>query len=431
MMGKDGASASQALEQLKALSVGSNLAREVARMEQERASWRKAMTQNIGATQQLRVLAMGSAYSQIAKDLTEFRSAASITGQQYKELMAATSPAAQAIKAWQESQREQQEHIRKMLEPLADIRKSFMVDEGIRRQVREAALGVSAIRDQVRDAMSNVSGIGSMAKMWTKQMEDVRAQTRSALEGITLGAALKQQFQDFEHINKQWRVSPELLGVVDSLKELQSQIGKVALPTIDWSSAAALAKLLGEEGVAEQLAHLGIKPDGSLCEPKEAPEKGLMSRKQSDAVALLGLLLSIISMWMTLQMFYYQENAGAEQQAKNDEQATKQMRQLESLNRLVEQTLEQAAKAREERFVVRERPVTVRLNPEHGSSMAGKLMPNEVVRAIDKEGKWVEVEYYHWLHQDYRSGWVLKKYLERVPANYAKAVLDPKPQSRP
>jgi len=48
-------------------------------------------------------------------------------------------------------------------------------------------------------------------------------------------------------------------------------------------------------------------------------------------------------------------------------------------------------------------------------------MPNEVVRAIEKDGKWVEIEYYHWLHEEYRTGWVMKKYLERVPANYLKA----------
>ncbi|MFW5329679.1 SH3 domain-containing protein [Hydrogenophaga sp. ZJX-1] len=371
------------------------------------------MTQSIGATQQL-------------KELTEFRSAASVVGQQYKELLATTSPVARAVRAGQES-REQHEHIRKMLEPLADIRKRFMVEEGIRRQMHEAALGATAIRDQFREAISGLSGIGSVAKIWAQQMEDARAQTRSAYEGITLGSAIKKQLKDFEHINKQWRVAPELLGVVGSLKELQNQFGKVALPTIDWGSAAALAKLLGEQGLQEQLAHLGIEPDGSLREPKEAPEKGLLSRKQSDAVALVGLLLAIIGIWMALQMFYYQENAGAAQQAKNDEHASKQMRQLESLGRLVEKALEHSAIAQEERFVVRDRPATVRSKPEHGAAIEGKLMPNEVVRAIDKEGKWVEVEYYHWLREEYRTGWLLKKYMERVPANYAKAAPDPKP----
>ena len=48
-------------------------------------------------------------------------------------------------------------------------------------------------------------------------------------------------------------------------------------------------------------------------------------------------------------------------------------------------------------------------------------VPNEVVKVLDKKGKWIEVEYYHWLHEEYRTGWVLKKYLERVPANYSQA----------
>jgi hypothetical protein len=409
---------SLALDQLKGVTVGGTLAREVARMEQERASWRQAMLQGIGTTQQLKELTQkGSTYSKLAKELTEFRSSISIVGQQYKELMAATSPATQVIKAWQESQREQQEYIRKMLEPLAYIRKSFMLDEGARQRINEA----TAIRDQFKDALSGLSGVGSVAKMWAQQMEETRARTGRVLEGLKIDSAISQQLKDFEQINKQWRVSPELLGVVGSLKELHSQIGNVVLPTIDWGSAAALAKLLGQEGLEEQLAHLGIAPDGSLREPAEAPEKGLLSRKQSDAVALVGLLLAIISIWMALQMFYYQENAGTIQQAKDDEQAAKQMRQLESLSRLVEKALEQATKAKEERFVVRERTATVRSKPEHGSAMEGKLLPNEVVRAIDKNGKWVEVEYYHWLHEEFRTGWVLKRYLERVPANYSKA----------
>lgn len=409
---------SLALDQLKGVTVGGTLAREVARMEQERASWRQAMLQGIGTTQQLKELTQkGSTYSKLAKELTEFRSSISIVGQQYKELMAATSPATQVIKAWQESQREQQEYIRKMLEPLAYIRKSFMLDEGARQRINEA----TAIRDQFKDALSGLSGVGSVAKMWAQQMEETRARTGRVLEGLKIDSAISQQLNDFEQINKQWRVSPELLGVVGSLKELHSQIGNVVLPTIDWGSAAALAKLLGQEGLEEQLAHLGIAPDGSLREPAEAPEKGLLSRKQSDAVALVGLLLAIISIWMALQMFYYQENAGTIQQAKDDEQAAKQMRQLESLSRLVEKALEQATKAKEERFVVRERTATVRSKPEHGSAMEGKLLPNEVVRAIDKNGKWVEVEYYHWLHEEFRTGWVLKRYLERVPANYSKA----------
>jgi len=97
-----------------------------------------------------------------------------------------------------------------------------------------------------------------------------------------------------------------------------------------------------------------------------------------------------------------------------------QAQQIQSLTVLLEKALVQAAEQPEARFVVRERTATVRSRPENGAPVAGKLLPNEVVRAVDKDGKWVEVEYYHWLHEEYRTGWVLKKYLERVPANYSK-----------
>lgn len=397
------------LDQLKATTVGGTLAHELARMEQGRVSWHQAISQNIEAMQQLRELGrVGSTFSQISKDLAAFRSASYVIGHQYKEFVTATSPIAQAFKVLQESQREQQEHMRKMLEPLADIRKKFMLDQRNSKLIKDAALGATTLRNQFKDGM------------WAKQIEESRAQTQSVFERLKLGSGISQHLKDFEHINKKWMVSPELLSVVGTLKELQEQIGKVAIPTLDWGSAAALAKLLGKEGIEEQLAHLGIKPDGSLHESNQVSEKGLLSRKQSDAVALLGLLLSIISMWMALQMFYHQENSGSVQQVKNDEQVAKQMRQIESLGRLIEKALGQVARAQEERFVVRERPATVRSRPEHGSAVEGKLMPNEVVRAIDKDGKWVEVEYYHWLHEAYRTGWVLKKYLERVPANYAR-----------
>ena len=411
-------------EKLKAATVDSAFAREAARINEERSSWRNAMAQTDSIAKQFKELTqVGSTYAQIAGEVKVFRSAASIVGDQYRDLLGAGSTAVQTIKAWQESQRTEQEQIRKMLAPLADIRRSLMLDDTTQRLMKEVAMGAS-VRGQYKDVLDSLTGVGSVAKMWAQQIEDSRGHARKLFENLGVGTIIQSTLKDFEHINKQWRVPSEMLGVLGSLKELQSQIGKVAFPTIDWGSAAALAKLLGEEGLEEQLAHLGIEPNGSLLQSTETPEKGLLSRKQSDAVALLGLLLSLLSIWMAVQMFDYQENAGAAQQGKNDEQSAKQLRQLESLNRLVEKTLVQAVKQQEERFVVRERTATVRSKPKYGAAVEGKLMPNEVVRAIDKDGKWIEVEYYHWLHEEYRTGWVLKKYLERVPANHSKKPAD-------
>lgn len=419
-----GESLSLDLKMLKAAGSFGAASRTMATLEAERAAWRNALSQSDAVAKQMRGLTqVGAAYSQMIKDMRAWQTPALSIAQQYKDLLGTNSSAMQAIKQWQDAQRAERESIRKMMEPLVDIRKSLMLNDSVQRTFREFA-GLASVVNQFKDVSEKALGLGSGTRMWIQQMESSRAQTRKLFDALGAESGIQRYLKDFEHINKQWNVPKELLNVVDSLQKIQGQIGKVALPTIDWGSAAALAKVLGQEGLEDQLAYLGIEPDGSLREPTETPEKGLLSRRQSDAVALVGLLLAVIGIWMTIQIFIYQENSGEAQQAKNDEQAARQFRQLESLNRLVEKALERAAKEQEEHFVVRERAATVRSRPKHGASVQGKLLPNEVVRAIDRDGKWIEIEYYHWLHEEYRTGWTLKKYLQRVPANHAKAADD-------
>lgn len=396
-------------------AVAASIAREVERIEQERTSLQKMLAKSSGSVRQIKDLVhLDPVFSQVAKELASVQTATSLLGQQYRQFLTVASPAAQAIKEWQDSQRAQHEHIRKMLEPLADMRKSFLLHGDSQQLIKTA----SSAGEHLRKMLDRDSGIGSAAKVLAQQLEVARAQTQSVFEKIQVSASVRSILKDFERVNNQWQVPNEVVRTIGALNALQVQVGKLNLPTIDIGSAAALANLLGKEGLEEQLAYLGIDPDGRLQELKDVPEKGLLSRKQSDAVALLGLLLAIVSIWMTIQIFYYQESSGAQQQNKNDEQSAKQLRQLESLGRLIEQTLVQSSKTNEERFVVRGRTATVRSRPMHGAPVEGKLLPNEVVRVIDKDGMWIEVEYYHWLHEEYRTGWALKKYFERVPQNY-------------
>ena len=51
-------------------------------------------------------------------------------------------------------------------------------------------------------------------------------------------------------------------------------------------------------------------------------------------------------------------------------------------------------------------------------NQAKGLLPREVVHPISENGKWIEIQYYDWLRQGYHTGWVLKKYFKRVPANH-------------
>ena len=398
----------------------STFAREMARMEADRASWRQALAQTDAIARQMRELSLGiSASAQLAKAMKSLQSPAMTFGQQYQDLLSTNSSAMQSIKAWQEAEHVQNEQMRRMLDPLDGIRKSLLADDTTQKLIKELT-AASSIQNHIKQLVDHATGIGSVAKMLAQQAEESRRQHRRLLDSVTGGSSIQNYLKEFEAINKQWMVPNEVLGIVSSFKEIQEQLGRVALPTLDWGSAGALAKLVGSEGINEQLALLGIGPDGTMHLRAELPEKGILSRKQSDAVALVSLLLSIL-------FFIYQEISSQQDKAKTEEfqkQTTAalqvQAQQIQNLTALIGQALAQAAQEPDVRFVVRERPAKVRSKPKHGAPVEGKLLPNEVVRAIDREGRWVEVEYYHWLHEQYRTGWVLKHYLERVPLSFSK-----------
>lgn len=395
------------------------LALEISRIQAELSSWRQVLAQTDTAAK----LAMGAVSSSndwLAKEMKALQFPAMNFARQYQDLLGANSSAIQAIKAWQEAERLQHEQMQRMLDPLADIRKSFLVDNTTQQLIKELA-EANSLHDHIKEQVDQITEIGAVAKMLGQLADDSREQHRRLLDSVTGTSSIQSYLKEFEVINKQWMVPSEVLGLVGSFKEIHEQFGRVSLPTIDWGSAGALAQILGSEGVKGQLALLGIGSDGVMQLPDGIPEKGILSRKQSDAVALLSLLLSIL-------FFIYQESSNQHDLIKTEAFQTQttdtlqvQSQQIQNLTVLIGQALAKAAIQSEERFVVRERPATVRTEPEHGSPVQGKLLPNEVVRALERKGRWVEIEYYHWLHEEYRTGWVLKHYLERVPASYSKS----------
>lgn len=395
--------------------LGGTVAREMARLDEQRTAWFDANSAKAIVDKHLRELTGNSALMQA----TAMQSAAAAISQQYKDLMGLGSTAKSVQQALEASERAQATQMRRMFDSMADVRKSLLNVGGAHTRVSEL-MGASAREGGIGQLMKEMSGVGSIAAMLAKEAVESRARTKRLLEDAGVGSTARRIAEEFERINRQWRVPSEALGMGETLRQVQQQLrASAALPTIDWGTATALASALGPAGLAHQLELLGIAPDGSMQPPSSPPERGILSRKQNEAIALVSLLL-------TLLIFFYQEYNNAQQQAKTDaiqaEQSAKldaQARQLEGLASLIEKSLAHAVKSHDERFSVRARPALVRSNPEPGATVEGQLMPNEVVRAVDKDGKWVEVEYYHWLHEEYRTGWVLKKYLERVPANYA------------
>lgn len=413
------------LDKINGLLTGS-VASELRRLELERASWMTAMTQSHSLAEQMKKLVgQTSLAAQMSKHARELQ--AYSLAEQLSRLSPENSPAFLMAKQWQEVQRTEQESIRRMLEPLQDIRRSLAKDSAIERMLEDLAKP-PAVSEQLVRLVEQAADSSALLKSMHSDIETSMESARKILADASVTSGIGQLMKSFEDANKRWIVPQPLLDSLGTLKALQEQVGRLSLPVIDAASAATLAKVLGPEGINAQLAAMGINPDGSINVEFDQHEDGLgLSRKTLELMALLGFIL-------TLLIPLYQELSSSRWQAATDRRLDEQSERIEALSanleaqrntiqalaKLVERALVQEAKRQEERFVVRDRVAIVRSQPEHGSAVQGKLLPREVVRPISERGKWIEVEYYHWLYQEHRTGWALKKYFQRVPANFDK-----------
>lgn len=335
---------------------------------------------------------------------------------QIKKLVGPNSSAVQtAMQVYDAHKKAQDESIRKMLDPLAHIRKDMLGDSSLRRMIDEISKPAAAT-DHFTKLIEQVAGPSAYLQSLHLGLDNSIEHTRKLLAETSVSTSLQQLIKSYEGTHKHWAVPTALLESMSPLRALQEQVGKLSMPVMDWGSAATLAKLLGRGGIESQLAALGINPDGSLNANFVVQEEGIgLSRKTMELMALLSFILAFL-------VPIYQELSSAQWQASVDKKLEAQAdaldgqrKMIESLAKLVEKALVQEAKRQEERFVVRDRVAVVRSKPEHGSSLVGKLLPQEVVRPVSEDGKWIEIEYYHWFHQEYRTGWALKKYFHRVP----------------
>jgi len=393
------------------------IVREFERQDKLADSLRLGFENSIGINRELLSVLEGSSLTKLARQLVGFHEPSQTIADQYRAI-ALGQPLAKALAEWGGYGRTQFDSMQTMMGSAPHLQNSVLSSTISQELLESMAIGRSL--RQLNEQIETQTGIGAFAKLMTQQVEASLANTRQIFENHSVSASLENYLKDFARIDDRWKVPPEIVDLVAPLKALQERFGALSLPTIDWMSAAALVQVLRAEGIEEQLALVGIQPDGSLKGPDVTPERGLMSRGMADAVAILSLILGIL-------FFIHQESNSAqpEEKAEAFQAETKakldlQARQFESLTALLQQALVSAALAPADRYVVRERPATVRSEPRHGAPIDGTLLPNEIVSVSGRDGMWVRVEYYHWVLEEYRTGWVLKKYLERVPASFEK-----------
>jgi len=339
--------------------------------------------------------------------------------EQIRKLTETNSVTSQLAKQLQDMDIQRLSNIKKMLDSLDDMRKSYVLDSGVNRML-EYFTKSKLVRDEFAGLVNNRSYLGAFGDAFQNSTRSAFAHAQEVFAATSVTSAFRDAMKTYELAQKRWIVPPELVGSIGALKAMQEQIGKLTLPVIDWASAATLAKLLGPEGIEAQLAALGIQSDGTPSEHEfRNNERGLgISRKAMELMTLLSLILAIL-------VPIYQEISSSEWQQEADKtlaahglMMVDQAKKIERLSSLVERALVAEANREDERFVVSERIVTVRLEPRSGSATVAKLLPREVVVPVSEQGKWIQFEYYHWLLQEHQTGWALKKYFKRVPSTH-------------
>ncbi len=336
-----------------------------------------------------------------------------------EKLTEPSSYAVQMTKQLHNMEWQRAESIRTMFDPIADIRKSLMMDSGVSMMLEDFARPMF-LSNELAKMAKEASGFGSAIKAMQESMQASLVHAQQTIAASSISSTFCQVMKTYEEAQKFWTVPSGLIESVGALKAMQDQIGRLTLPVMDWNSAATLAMMLGPEGIEAQLEALGIGLDGTITEEGlQGDAQGIgLSRKTLELMTLLSFILAIL-------IPIYQHISSRESQHQTDkkfdaqEQLLKvQARKLEALSLLVEKAFEREAKRIDERFVVLDRVATVRVKPKHGSTVVGNLLPRETVKPIAAQGKWIQIEYYHWLRQEYQTGWVLKKYFKRVPASY-------------
>lgn len=372
------------------------------------------MAKSIGTLEGLHVV---EKIRKIERDRTSWMHAmveANSLNEKIKKLFGQELAAVSAAKQMYEAQKSQKESIRKMLDPLESIRSSVLADGSIQRMIDELLRPISAT-DHFTKLLDQAASPGAYLRSLQLGADNSIEHARKLLAETSVSTRLQHVMKGFEKANKHWAVPPALLESMSPLKAWQEQVGKLSLPLMDFASASTLANLLGRDGIESQLAALGINPDGSLNSKFDVQEEGIgIGRKEMELMTLLGFILALlIPIYQEYSSALWQASVDKKLEAQSDA-LDGQRKTIEALTKLVEKALIKEAERQVDRFVVRDRVVVVRAKPEHGSTVVGKLFPQEVVRPISEDGKWIEFEYYHWLHQEYRTGWGLKKYFQRV-----------------
>lgn len=201
------------------------------------------------------------------------------------------------------------------------------------------------------------------------------------------------------------------------------------MSAFDLVTTASLARYHGIDGLARQMADLGLEPSEYLNDEDNRPagDDAITSPTGTRQSALSApsldvfyqLLINIIAAYI-FALFIFPTLPNPDLDAQNKKIA-KVESLIEKLPQLIESQVEaiirQQLFAVETLFVVKERTARLRTSPEAGSGVLALAFPNQKLKLLEERGKWIRVEFYDYLAQRTREGWVLKKYCNRLASS--------------
>jgi hypothetical protein len=340
---------------------------------------------------------------------------------------------------------EQQRLVRDAIGPLAQLRAESIWEREHAQLFASAQSSISlqsyakTIADTQFSAMEAArkayEGINDTAK---SIMDSLDAERRAMIE-----AASRPYVSLVESFARENASVKALRDMVDGA----SWIKQLKLPIIDAASAAAVAKTWGMEGALREISSLGLDAQtmqafatsfagmGNVgvweadddAGDKPGAAKGPRRLSPEMWLSIFCVLLAIlVPIWQKMDSDAAEARLNAEIKGISvqlDDHEKKSAERLEALTRMVDRMMEQSAtKAMGEvDFVVRSRVALIRAAGKSGSHVVAEVFPNQVVKLVSENGKWIEVRYFDWNAQEERSGWALKKYFLRVNAGAAVA----------
>lgn len=230
-----------------------------------------------------------------------------------------------------------------------------------------------------------------------------------AMESM-LDGGVNSQFRALEKISQDLMNRAQVSGVQSLILDIERRLGEINLPAID----AAEVELVAEELKKEKLQKPSTRGFRDLRQDfnYEYDYRYYSSKKRLSWIEALRFLFELIGAIYCVLEMYDRFNINNQEQPSYLEQENS--KKIEEIKQLLEELVFINVVELDTHFHVRERVANVRSKPKHGSTIESVLMPNDRIKLIRKKSKWVEVEYHDKATQETYSGWVLKKYLERV-----------------